>query len=867
MFYDSLTKLFTKPTRMRTNRRGRGDVFAVESLENRSMLAATTLAQIGGVVFQDNDSSGTLSGGDTRFNNALVRLYSDSNANSTWDGGDTLLSSQNSNSTGEYAFGNLSSGNYFVVQPTQSIGSVSLSQKVSALISVSAANASGVQGVFIDEFTSATTPATTDDFPPGTPVEEVFTAADAIGNQRDLRVSYDSGPAGTKVEMRSDGFGKLRINPDDDVQGTYVVTWDGVDTANTDLVAGLQPTGLGGVDLTAVGGESGRGTGICFPSITVDHPGGSLTLQVYTDATHFSEAVISSLPDNVDNSYFIPFTGTNAGIGFVAAGAAGGADFTNVGAIRLIIDSTQDAMDGSLEVIGVLAPTLITNDIVNDAPVPSIDVEKLTNGSQADLISDGDVPTLVVGAAVTWTYRVTNDGQADLTNVTLVDDQEGTITNITQRLNGNSDNILEPGETWVYETTGTALAGNYENKATVTAIDDLDTEVMDMDFSHYIGVSPSIDIEKFTNGNQADNAADADVPTITVGSSVTWLYRVTNTGQADLSNVTVTDNIQGAVTTIINRLNGDTDNILEPGEIWEYQLVGTAVAGSYANTGTVTGLSAAGQQVTDSDPSHYVGVTPSIDIEKFTNGNQADLITDADVPTIPVGSSVTWLYRVTNTGQADLNNVVVTDNQIGTVSTIINRLNGDSDSVLEPGEIWEYQAIGTAQAGQYENSGTVVATAAGGQQVTDVDLSHYIGASPAINLIKYVEGLDADTTGSGPQIFVGSSVTFTYVVENTGSLELTNVVVSDDNGTSGNTTDDFFATYSSGDTDVDGVLDVDETWTFTATRTAVSGTYTNIGRVTANSSGGQVLSDTNPANYQGIPLPALTTKRRFLASS
>ena len=60
------------------------------------------------------------------------------------------------------------------------------------------------------------------------------------------------------------------------------------------------------------------------------------------------------------------------------------------------------------------------------------------------------------------------------------------------------------------------------------------------------------------------------------------------------------------------------------------------------------------------------------------------------------------------------------------------------------------------------------------------------------------------------------------------------MVVRDDNGTPGNTADDFHPTFQSGDTNSNGRLDTTETWTYQATRTVTAGQYTNIGSVTAN---------------------------------
>lgn len=119
--------------------------------------------------------------------------------------------------------------------------------------------------------------------------------------------------------------------------------------------------------------------------------------------------------------------------------------------------------------------------------------------------------------------------------------------------------------------------------------------------------TPAINIEKATNG------VDADLPTgpsIPVGNTVTWTYVVTNPGNVPLSNIVVTDNIAGVNPVYVS---GDTneDGILQVGETWIYEATGVAVAGQYANIGTVVGTPPTGPNVTDNDPSHYFGTTPT----------------------------------------------------------------------------------------------------------------------------------------------------------------------------------------------------------------------------------------------------------------
>lgn len=258
---------------------------------------------------------------------------------------------------------------------------------------------------------------------------------------------------------------------------------------------------------------------------------------------------------------------------------------------------------------------------------------------------------------------------------------------------------------------------------------------------------PLINVKKYTNG------VDADVPTgpfIPVGGAVTWTYVVTNTGNVPLRNVVVTDNRTGVSPVYVS---GDTngDSWLQVGEVWTYRATGIAVAGQYANTGTVVGTPPTGPNVTDSDPSHYFGFTPDetvINIEKYTNGVDADLPTG---PQIAVGGNVTWTYVVTNPNTIPLFNIVVTDNRTGVVPVYISGdVNGDN--VLQPGEVWTYRAIGVAVAGQYSNIGSVTGVSAIGKIVTDSDPSHYFGVE--VPTEEVVEPEEPEVEPEDPTIII-----------------------------------------------------------------------------------------------------------------
>jgi uncharacterized repeat protein (TIGR01451 family) len=228
--------------------------------------------------------------------------------------------------------------------------------------------------------------------------------------------------------------------------------------------------------------------------------------------------------------------------------------------------------------------------------------------------------------------------------------------------------------------------------------------------------APGINIVKFTNGEDAN---DPPGPTVAAGSVVTFTYTVTNTGNVPLDNVEVNDDHLGTVTSFTGDTNGN--GLLDTTETWTYTATDTATPGQYENVGDVTADSPFGF-VADDDPSHYFGSAPGIHIVKLTNGDDANTLPG---PSIEEGDPVTWTYVVTNTGNVPLQNVVVTDDQQGTVSSFTGDTNGNG--LLDLSETWTYTLTDTAQDGPYSNIGTVNAESPISQPVMDDDPSNYTG--------------------------------------------------------------------------------------------------------------------------------------------
>ena len=328
------------------------------------------------------------------------------------------------------------------------------------------------------------------------------------------------------------------------------------------------------------------------------------------------------------------------------------------------------------------------------APAGPLDLEKFTNGADADFPPG---PTIFIGDPVEWTYVVTNLSAGTITGVAVTDDQAVVVT--------CPATSLAPGASMTCTGSGLAIAGQYANVGTAIALSSGGEALADTDASHYLGVRALADIQKLTNGEDADAAPGPAVPQ---GSAIAWTYVVTNLSRGALYDVAVGDS--DPTVTVSCPLES-----LEPEASMTCTASGVAIAGQYANTSTLTASTEEGQDVLDSDASHYFGIAV-ITLEKLTNGAEADT---PPGPVLVEGAPVSWSYVVTNTGAETLTAIAVTDDRGVTVTC--------PGTELAPGASMTCTASGVAQIGQYANVGLVAARNASAVEVTAADPSHYFG--------------------------------------------------------------------------------------------------------------------------------------------
>jgi uncharacterized repeat protein (TIGR01451 family) len=464
----------------------------------------------------------------------------------------------------------------------------------------------------------------------------------------------------------------------------------------------------------------------------------------------------------------------------------------------------------------------ITNVVVSDLSDDNSPLENdktiipLVQESKVTLLKDGAVNlgsdgTATVGDKITYSFSVSNPGNVSLSNVVISDVPLGLNVPITY-LSGDTGTtgIIDPGEVWKYRaiysiTQADINAGQVVNHATVNAIAPGNVPVQDLsDRVDPAGDAPTIKSlapkPLVALVKRAGSVVDANSNNVTnVGDTVTYTFTVTNPGNVALHNVAITDVPLLALGVPITYVAGDLNPIgtLEPTEVWTYSAVypltqANIDAGKVENQASVSALPPTGAAVTDlsddlvptQNDKTITLVTGKAKIALIktvssTDDNNGNSILD-------VGDDINYAFEVRNTGTITLSNVTVSDPLVGPVSGSI--------ATFAPGAIdtttfsASYTVAGRDMlAGQVTNQATV--TGLSPQNTPVIDKSDNskpdeddptitpIVSKAAIALLKKVTAI-TDTNSSG-QTDVGDTISYAFVVRNTGNVPLTQVTIAD----------------------------------------------------------------------------------------
>ncbi|MBD8585883.1 DUF11 domain-containing protein [Frigoribacterium sp. CFBP 8766] len=508
--------------------------------------------------------------------------------------------------------------------------------------------------------------------------------------------------------------------------------------------------------------------------------------------------------------------------GRLAAGTTGqvgqGVDYTfqvrNTGTVTLSLLDIVDEMPGLSDVtfdrwpgaIGVLAPGervmgragytirqsdldaggAITNTATAFATAPdgtvvrrpaSATVQAAPQGPVVGLTKEAQLAEGATGRAgdrVEYSFTVTNQGNTTLTGVVLADGQQGLGTITPGTWPGGTTGTLAPGEsvraTAVYVLTQADVdRGSVSSVATTSGRSSAPAQTVTASDEKTVVVPPQPALAFAKTVAPATGTAPGD--------ALTYTFTATNTGTVTLDGVVFDDALVGLSPVAVATWPSGTAGRLAPGET----VTGTATyrvtqadadSGSVVNAARVLASPPTGAPLTASSAAtaSTAPTAAAIGVEKT-----AALATGAAGV---AGDTVEFSYVVTNTGTATLTGVTLTDALTAASPVVFGPWPSPTNRLL-PGESVTATARyvltqADVDAGAVSSSARTTGTTRDGSVVASDDAA---GVELARTASASVDKTASWVAGGAGR--VGDVARFTIAVANTGTVTLSDVVVTD----------------------------------------------------------------------------------------
>jgi len=726
-------------------------------------LPAFSQGTIGNQIWFDSDADGAQSSAEASgAPGVVVALLNSAGA---------VVSTQTTGPNGNFLFTGVPAGTYELQVTTPAgfqvgpIGTDSLAGPNGVVSNIVVAGAPVTANVgllanpacfLLDDFTTASSTSLFNPTP-GTQAFTTVTGPGIIGGERDVEFNIlQNLPSGIDLAAFSvAGGGDYTMGS---IAGAYVLkttlTWDGMDGDATMLDA----TGLGGLDFTAAANGVLTNDVFNFDLVALDQPA-IFTVEVFTDAGNYStfNTTLSTVaPPTLPQT--IPFSAFTT-----TAGA--GADFSNVGAVRFMVEAITQDLDVTIRTIGK-SPTLAA----------------IGNRVWEDLDADG-----AQGAGEPGIPGVTVNLYSQLSPGTILS------TTTTGPTGEYLFSGLQPGD---YFVEFVPPAGSVLTTRDAAGVSD----GVDSDANPANGRT----IPTTLDPGEADLTWDAGIYTPAEVGDFVWFDTdrdgIQDPGEMGIPGVTVElfdDNGVSQGTMVTGPTGGYMFTGLLPGD---YMLQFTVPPGYIVSPQDVGGdatdsdINSTGSTVNftlnsgDSDPDWDAGLyrlVPGYELIKTTTG---PLDAGGNVRTAEIGEQVTFTITINNTGEVQLVTVPLTDTYNPTELNFVSASPAQSSATagglnwanlgsIAPGASRTVDLTFTALTSTFgvmkDNSATTSPTTPANQDpvAPQTDTAPYTIAAPSYTITKDRRGpVDRE---------VGQPITFDIVITNTGEVDLNTVPVVD----------------------------------------------------------------------------------------
>lgn len=443
------------------------------------------------------------------------------------------------------------------------------------------------------------------------------------------------------------------------------------------------------------------------------------------------------------------------------------------------------------------------NTIEVDPPAlkhPGIDLEKTAS------IPDGQ--PVYVGKTITYTFKITNVGDSKMTKVLLQDDLLGYTLSETEdkRKDLTPEGGLDVGESVTYsedyvvteadlEKEGSILK-NFAEASGITP----DGTCYNQDAVSNPVAAPALEVTKTSSytGKTSGTALKS-------GDTVTYTVSVKNIGTTELTDIVITDKKDGvsavASATGAYTIDEEDDQVVKVARLaagssidvtFEYtvtedDMIAKAKDSSY---GIVNSVEVTAKDPEDEDIEPIDATSGKDPVEAAKPGLSVRKSSDKTGETVKAGEEITYLVYIKNTGNITLENIEVVDAFSGAEALVSSHYNIDSSNKnkvtipsLEPNEhvniLYSYIVTEDDAASNAALENTAAASCEDPTDPTKKVTTESDKASNDVASFTATKTSSYDGKAAGKAPSVGTKITYTVNVKNTGSAALQNIEVVD----------------------------------------------------------------------------------------
>ena len=522
-------------------------------------------------------------------------------------------------------------------------------------------------------------------------------------------------------------------------KSTHTVTWildiNAKDKVTLNVTAAVDAYGVLNNNVTI--GDKTSSVDITVPEIIPDKTANTTNTNYGDDVTY---SVIVTNDGDVDAKDVIIVDQLGNDLKYVSS-SDGGVWDEKTNTVTWIIDLSKGETKTFTVVATVVGYGNVTNSLTvgNKTSKINVTVPEIT----PDKTVDNENPNF--GDNVTYTIVVSNDGIGDANNVVIVDRLGEGLTFVSASDNGVWDPVKRT-VTWIVDLAKGESRTFYVN-ATVDAYGNVSNSLVVGNKTAGVNVTvPEI------NPNKTANIENPNF-----GDNVTYTVTVTNDGIGDANNVVVKDTL-GKGLKFISATGNYTFDEATNTITWIVDLA-KGESKTFKVNATVSGYGNVTNTVIVGNKTFNKNVTvPEINSNKTVNN---------EIPNF--GDNVTYSVTVTNDGIGDANNVVVCD----ILGKGLKFLNADGNFTYDEktGTITWIVDLVKGETKTFNVNVTVLSYG---------DLSNKV----VVGNKTVIKNITVPEINPGKEINIevpnfGDNVTYTVIVNNTGKVNATDVVVAD----------------------------------------------------------------------------------------